>query len=246
MPRSRRTTGSMPFPTSGPSRSASAAGDSTGPATVTSPGGRPSCSAAATCGSSPATWAVPVRCAPFRNGQSVATTMGMSPQSGLPQNNRVGDFDAFALPRIMRADRQVARGSAVDPGQPERSAGHQRREHRLPRHRRGRRQAATPGRSWLWTFTPPACGITWGPIWSNWAGPTRLSLPAASAKTAMTCGPPFATTWPSWASCSIPAANQQARGEVSIHAPQSRVQIWVMPTNEELVVARLAAKLLKG
>ena len=43
-----------------------------------------------------------------------------------------------------------------------------------------------------------------------------------------------------------PAANEQARGEVSIHAPQSRVQIWVMPTNEELVVARLAAKLLKG
>ena len=37
----------------------------------------------------------------IRNGQSVATTMGMSPQSGLPQNNRVGDFDAFALPRIM-------------------------------------------------------------------------------------------------------------------------------------------------
>ena len=42
------------------------------------------------------------------------------------------------------------------------------------------------------------------------------------------------------------AANERARGEVSIHAPQSRVQIWVMPTNEELVVARLAAKLLKG
>src|SRR5208337_4120166 len=38
----------------------------------------------------------------IRHGQSVATTMGMSPQSGLPQNNRVGDFDAFALPVIMR------------------------------------------------------------------------------------------------------------------------------------------------
>ena len=39
----------------------------------------------------------------IRHGQSVATTMGMSPQSGLPQNNRVGDFDPFALPRIMEA-----------------------------------------------------------------------------------------------------------------------------------------------
>ena len=39
----------------------------------------------------------------IRHGESVATSMGMSPQSGLPQNNRVGDFDPFALPRIMQA-----------------------------------------------------------------------------------------------------------------------------------------------
>ncbi len=38
-----------------------------------------------------------------RNGKSVATTMGMSPQTGLPQNNRVGDFDVFALPAILRS-----------------------------------------------------------------------------------------------------------------------------------------------
>ncbi len=37
----------------------------------------------------------------IRHGQSVATSMGMSPQSGVPQNNRVGDFDPFALPLIM-------------------------------------------------------------------------------------------------------------------------------------------------
>ncbi len=27
----------------------------------------------------------------------------MSPQSGVPHNNRVGDFDPFALPVIMKA-----------------------------------------------------------------------------------------------------------------------------------------------
>src|SRR5580704_2809023 len=32
------------------------------------------------------------------NGASIGTSMGMSPQSGLPQNNRVGDLDAEALP----------------------------------------------------------------------------------------------------------------------------------------------------
>lgn len=37
----------------------------------------------------------------IRNGKSVATTMGMSPQTGLPQNNRVGDIDPFCLPLMM-------------------------------------------------------------------------------------------------------------------------------------------------
>ena len=39
----------------------------------------------------------------IRAGKSVATSLGMSPQSGLPHNNRVGDFDVFALPALMRA-----------------------------------------------------------------------------------------------------------------------------------------------
>ncbi len=38
----------------------------------------------------------------IREGNSVATSMGMSPQTGLPHNNRIGDFDVFALPVIMR------------------------------------------------------------------------------------------------------------------------------------------------
>ncbi len=36
------------------------------------------------------------------NGVSIGTSMGMSPQSGLPQNNRVGDLDAEALPYAMK------------------------------------------------------------------------------------------------------------------------------------------------
>src|SRR5580658_8506134 len=38
----------------------------------------------------------------IRNGLAVGTSMGLSPQSGLPQNNRAGDLDAFALPFLMR------------------------------------------------------------------------------------------------------------------------------------------------
>jgi acetate kinase len=37
------------------------------------------------------------------NGASIGTSMGMSPQSGLPQNNRVGDLDAEALPYAMKS-----------------------------------------------------------------------------------------------------------------------------------------------
>ncbi len=38
----------------------------------------------------------------IRNEQSMATSMGFSPQSGLPQTNRVGDFDPFSLPLLMK------------------------------------------------------------------------------------------------------------------------------------------------
>jgi acetate kinase len=40
--------------------------------------------------------------------------------------------------------------------------------------------------------------------------------------------------------------NQAARGEAAIHAQTSRVQVWTVPTNEELVVARQAKQLLQG
>src|SRR5262249_47308585 len=39
----------------------------------------------------------------IKDGKSAANSLGMSPQTGLPHNNRVGDFDPFALPPLMRA-----------------------------------------------------------------------------------------------------------------------------------------------
>ena len=35
------------------------------------------------------------------DGKSIAASMGATPQSGLFQNNRVGDFDSFCLPRLI-------------------------------------------------------------------------------------------------------------------------------------------------
>ena len=38
----------------------------------------------------------------IRNGVAIGNSLGMSPQSGLPQNNRVGDLDAEALPYAVK------------------------------------------------------------------------------------------------------------------------------------------------
>jgi len=40
--------------------------------------------------------------AAFKKGVAVDTSMGASPQSGLPQNNRVGDIDVFAVLHMMK------------------------------------------------------------------------------------------------------------------------------------------------
>jgi acetate kinase len=40
--------------------------------------------------------------AAFRDGVAVDTSFGTSPQSGLPQNNRVGDIDVFAVLNMMK------------------------------------------------------------------------------------------------------------------------------------------------
>lgn len=43
-----------------------------------------------------------------------------------------------------------------------------------------------------------------------------------------------------------PEINNSAKGEAKVSAETSKVQVWVMPTNEELIVARQAAEFLTG
>ena len=48
-----------------------------------------------------------------------------------------------------------------------------------------------------------------------------------------------------WAGIALdPSLNQSAKGEAKISAANSRTEIWVVPTNEEIVVARQSAELL--
>ncbi len=181
----------------------------------------------------------------IRNGQSVAATMGMSPQSGLPQNNRVGDFDPFALPRIIektgKSLTEVLNILANQSGLLGISG--------VSTDYRDIAQAAADGNARamlaLDVFTASArhalgaylveLGGADAIVFTGGIGENRNDLRTAVCRDLVELGIVL-----------DPVANERAKGEVSIHAPQSRVQIWVVPTNEELVVARLAAKLLEG
>ena len=48
------------------------------------------------------------------------------------------------------------------------------------------------------------------------------------------------------ASCIDEARNGSAEGESKISSDNSRTQIWVVPTNEEIIVARQTKELLEG
>ena len=53
-------------------------------------------------GTSPAILGGSSSLAAFRNGVAIDMSFGTSPQSGLPQNNRVGDIDVFAVLHMMK------------------------------------------------------------------------------------------------------------------------------------------------
>ncbi len=181
----------------------------------------------------------------IRNGQSVATTMGMSPQSGLPQNNRVGDFDAFALPAIMKQTgkslTEVLSILANQSGLLGMSGVSSDYRDIAEAARAGNTRAklalevyTASVRHYLGAYLVELGGAD-AIVFTGGIGENRSDLRAAVCQNLAELGIVL-----------DPVANQQARGELSIHAPPSRVQIWVMPTNEELVVARLAAKLLNA
>lgn len=179
----------------------------------------------------------------IRNGRSVATSMGMSPQSGLPQNNRVGDFDPFALPRIMehtgKSLREVLSILANQSGllglsgvstdcrdiSAAAAAGNARAQLALD-------VFTAAVRHCLGAYLVELGGAD-AIVFTGGIGENNADLRTAVCRDLGELGIVLDA-----------AANARARGEMFVHAPQSRVQIWVMPTNEEIVVARLAAKLL--
>lgn len=176
------------------------------------------------------------------DGKSIATSMGFSPQTGLPQNNRVGDLDPFALPVIMKKTGKTldailaelaARGGLAgisDAGNDLRDIevaaenGNASAELAIKvyveavRHYLGAHLLALNGADAI-VFT--------GGIGEN--SPAIRSAICANLD---------------WFGIALDSQkNQAAQGEASVHQASSRVQLWTMPTNEEIIVARQTKEL---
>ena len=179
----------------------------------------------------------------IRDGSSLANSLGMSPQSGLPHNNRVGDFDPFALPVLMRATgKSLAEllqdlshksgllglsGLSQDVRDLEQAAaqGHARAKLALDafiasiRHYLGAYLAILGGADAI---------VFSGGIGEN----SKVVRRGVCAKM-------------DWAGIVLDESlNQNVEGEARISAAASKTQIWVVPTNEEIVVARQSAEAL--
>ncbi len=180
----------------------------------------------------------------IRGQQSVATSMGMSPQTGLPHNNRVGDFDPFAIPLIMQAEgmslHQVLdmlaersgllglSGISGDIRDLEEAAAQGKARARLAldvfvaeirRHLGGL----------LVELGGVDCVVFTGGIGENGVN-IRAGVCADLAELGIELDP---------------ARNAQAKGECRVSTDTSRVQVWTIPTNEELIVARQTKHVLE-
>lgn len=171
--------------------------------------------------------------------KSVATTMGMSPQTGLPQNNRVGDLDPFCLPMLMQHTgldlQQLLTTLSTQAGLLGLSGG-------VSGDIRDLEAAAADGNSdaqlALDVYIAEvrrqlggmlvALGGCDAIVFTGGIGENGQAIRAAVCGGLSELGIRLDES-----------LNAQTRGvESRISAVDSRTQIWVIPTNEELIVAR--------
>lgn len=179
----------------------------------------------------------------IRGGRSVATSMGMSPQSGLPHNNRVGDFDPFALPLVMKATGQTLEQVLADLANKSGLLGLSGVSGDVRDLETAADQGNADARLALELFTSEVRRYLGGLlvelggldllVFTGGIGENGSRVRAAVCENLGELGIQL-----------DPALNATAKGEAPIHATDSRCQIWIMPTNEELIVARQTKELL--
>jgi acetate kinase len=181
----------------------------------------------------------------IRSGVAVGTSMGLSPQSGLPHNNRVGDLDSFALPFLMRATGltldEAERLMCKESGLKALSGGFNDMRDILEQGAKGNAHAQLA----FEVFVHQA---------RQWVGSFFLQMNGADALV-FTAGIGENQPVIRQAVCSdldalgivLDPEKNKATGatEATISAPDSRVKVMVIPTNEELVVAREVKRFLE-
>jgi len=176
-------------------------------------------------------------------GKSLANSLGMSPQSGLPHNNRVGDFDPFALPVLMRATGKSLEELLADLAERGGLLGLS----GLSQDVRDLEQAAAQGharaRLALDVFVA-AIRQYLGAYLVVLGGADALVFSGGIGENSSLVRREVCHNL-EWAGIVLDQnLNAQARGESRISTPESRTQVWVVPTNEEIVVARQTAELI--
>jgi len=180
------------------------------------------------------------------NGASIGTSMGLSPQSGLPQNNRVGDLDAEALPYAVKtlgltvedAQQQLTKQS----GLLGLSGVSNDMRDVLAAADQGHAQArltldvfVASARHWIGSYFLQLNGAD-ALVFTAGMGENRALIRAAICANLENLG------------LKLDAAknNTTRAAEAVIHAADSQVKVFVIPTNEELVVAREAKRFLEA
>ncbi len=178
------------------------------------------------------------------SGVAIGTSMGLSPQSGLPQNNRVGDLDSNALPYAMsklglsveEAVRQMNKEGGL--------LGISGVSNDL----RDIKAAAEAGNA----DAQLALDVLVDSI-RSYIGSYMLKMGGLDALV-FTAGIGEHNPWLREAVCAgleeigltiEPSKNDDLHSEGPIHSDASKIQAWVIPTNEELVVARETKRLLE-
>jgi acetate kinase len=181
----------------------------------------------------------------IRDGKSVGISMGMSPQTGLPQNNRVGDFDPYVLPLLMertgRSLPEVLDDLACQGGLLGISG--------TSGDIRDLQEAAAKGHAEsqlaLDVYTSEIRRYLGG-LLVELGGLDALAFTGGIGENSVEIRQAVCQGLEAFGIELDPARNAEARGETTLHGEQSRVQVWVLPTNEELVVARQTYEILKG
>ncbi len=179
------------------------------------------------------------------NGVAIGNSLGMSPQSGLPHNNRVGDLDAEALPYVVKtlglSIEEAQRQFAKEGGLKGLSGGFSNDVRDIQEAAaKGNAQAklaidvfVSEARRWIGGYFLQLNGAD-ALVFTAGIGENRAELRAAICANLDQLGIVLDAE-----------KNAATRAtETVISAPESRVKVMVIPTNEELVVARETRRLL--